>query len=170
MNLPVLLIFQLLIVPVIDNTASSTDSTYPSWSENFQTCGLAPDRMLWFRNLYLPNEADRTKWDNSPIFSPDETFQKVPDAWIGVCERDILRDEGIRYGDKLKKCGKKAEVVVYQNAPHQILAMDGKQTLILYSCHLIGFIRCSCLSRVSKAAVEIGPPTSKFGDNALMCF
>jgi len=86
--------------------------------------------MLWFRNLYLPNEADRTQWDSSPIFAPEETFQKVPNAWIGVCERDILRDEGVFYGEKLKKLGKKAEVVVYPNAPHAILAMDGKRTLI----------------------------------------
>ena len=129
MTPPVPLIFQLLVVPVTDNTASSTEGVYPSWSENIKTCGLVPDRMLWFRNLYLPNGADRTRWDNSPMFAPDESFQNVPNAWIGVCERDILRDEGVFYGEKLRKFGRKAEVVVYPNAPHAILAMDGEQTL-----------------------------------------
>ena len=124
---PVPLIFQLLVVPVTDNTA--TGKAYPSWLENIKTCGLVPDRMLWFRNFYLPNEADRTNWDSSPMFAPDETFQKVPNAWIGVCERDILRDEGVFYGEKLRKFGKKAEVVVHPNAPHPIMAMDGKQAL-----------------------------------------
>ena len=132
MNPPVPLAFQLLVVPVTDNSASSTGTDYPSWSENIKTCGLVPDRMLWFRNLYLPGEADRTKWDSSPMFAPDETFQKVPNAWIGVCERDILRDEGIFYGEKLRQFGKKAEVVVYPSAPHPILAMDGMQVLTLY--------------------------------------
>ena len=129
MTPPVPLIFQLLVVPVTDDTASSAKNVYPSWSENTRTCGLVPDRMLWFRNLYLPNEADRTKWDSSPMFAPSETFQKVPDAWIGVCERDILRDEGVFYGERLRKSDKKTEVMVYPNAPHAILAMDGGQTL-----------------------------------------
>ena len=132
MTPPVSLIFQLLVVPVTDNTASSTGNSYPSWSENIKTCGLVPDRMLWFRNFYLPNEADRTKWDSSPMFAPDEIFQKVPNAWIGVCERDILRDEGVFYGEKLRRLGKKVEVVVYPNAPHPIMAMDGKQALTLF--------------------------------------
>ena len=66
------------------------------------------------------------------MFAPDETFKNVPNAWIGVCERDILRDEDVFYGEKLRKFGKKAEVVVYSNAPHAILAMDGEQTLILH--------------------------------------
>lgn len=130
MTPPAPLIFQLLVVPVTDNTASSTESIYPSWSENVKTCGLVPDRMLWFRNLYSPSEVDWTKWDNSPMFAPDETFQRVPNAWIGVCERDILRDEGVFYGEKLRRFGKKVEVVIYPNAPHAIMAMDGKHSSI----------------------------------------
>ena len=133
MTPPVSLIFQLLIVPITDNTASSTDSVYPSWSENAQTCGLVPDCMLWYRNLYLPNEADWAKWNSSPMFAPDESFQKIPDAWIGVCERDILRDEGVFYGEKLRRFGKKAEVVVYPNAPHVIMALDGKRVSTLWT-------------------------------------
>ena len=91
------------------------------------------------------------------MFAPDETFQKVPDAWIGVCERDILRDEGVFYGEKLRKFGKKAEVVVYQNAPHPIVIMDGEQTLpysVNYSqpTELTG---CVGLSRVSGIAILI---------------
>lgn len=100
MEPPVPLIFQLLIVPVTDNTASESGDVYPSWAENAKTVGLTYDRMLWFRNLYLPEGADRTKWDNSPIFAPDETFATVPNAWIGVGECDILRDEGVFYGEK----------------------------------------------------------------------
>ena len=130
MNPPVPLIFQLLVAPITDNT-SSTESIYPSWSENVKTCGLVPDCMLWFRNLYLPNEADWAKWDSSPMFASDESFRRAPNAWIGVCERDILRDEGVFYGEKLRKFGKKAEVVVYPNAPHAIMVMDGKRVLTL---------------------------------------
>ena len=124
---PVPLIFQLLVVPIMGNMTSSTERVYPSWSENIKTCGLVPGCMLWFHSLYLPNEADWAEWGGSPMFPPDETFRKVLNAWIGVCERDILRDEHIFYGEKLRKFGKKAEVVVYPGAPRAVMAMDGKR-------------------------------------------
>jgi acetyl esterase/lipase len=81
--------------------------------------------MLWFRNNYLPNMEDRFKWDNSPILAPEDMFSKAPKAWIGVTEMDILRDEGIAYGQKLKQAGVQVDVKVYEKAPHPIMAMDG---------------------------------------------
>lgn len=123
---PIPLVFQLLVVPVVDNTASTTDTRYPSWQENVNTIALVPAKMLWFRDNYSPNKEDWTKWDNSPIFAPEESFKKAPPAWIGVAELDILRDEGIAYGGKLKNAGVPVEVKVYKGAPHPIMAMDGK--------------------------------------------
>lgn len=121
---PIPLVVQLLIVPVTDNTASL--ETYKSWSENQLTPWLSPERMLWFRHNYLPNKKDWTNWDASPFFAPDELVSKTPKAWIGVGELDILRDEGIRYGEKLSKAGVEVETEVYKGAPHPIMAMDGK--------------------------------------------
>ncbi|KAI0778246.1 alpha/beta hydrolase fold-domain-containing protein [Trametes elegans] len=123
---PIPLTFQLLVVPVTDNTASTTDDRYPSWKENANTVALVPAKMIWFRHNYSPNKEDWAKWDNSPIFAPDEAFKKSPPAWIGVAELDILRDEGIAYGEKLKKAGVPVEIKVYKGAPHPIMAMDGK--------------------------------------------
>lgn len=80
---------------------------------------------MWFRNNYLPNEADWTKWDASPIFAPKELLAKTPKAWIAVCECDILKEEGEKYGEKLKEAGVDVEVRVYEGAPHPIMAMDG---------------------------------------------
>lgn len=82
--------------------------------------------MLWFRDNYLPNKEDYTKWDASPYFAPDALLAKVPKAWIAVCEADILREEGIAYGKKLISVGVEAEIEVYKGAPHPIMAMDGK--------------------------------------------
>lgn len=92
--------------------------------------------MIWFRTHYLPNEADWKNWDNSPIYAPDESFAKVPDAWIGVAELDILRDEGITYGDKLKNFGKNVETKIYKGAPHPIMAQDGTFSFRTASCTL----------------------------------
>jgi acetyl esterase/lipase len=81
--------------------------------------------MLWFRNNYLPVTEDRVKWDNSPIFAPDDIFSKAPKAWIGVTGIDILRDEGIAYGEKLKQAGVQVDVKVYEKVPHPTMALDG---------------------------------------------
>ncbi|GLB38127.1 putative lipase esterase [Lyophyllum shimeji] len=118
---PIPLVFQLLIVPVTDNTASATSL----WSENQHTPWLSPARMLWFRQNYLPNEADRTKWDASPLFAPAELLARAPGAWIGVAGLDILREEGVRYGERLRAEGVRVEVRVYEGAPHPVMAMDG---------------------------------------------
>ncbi|KAJ7134470.1 alpha/beta hydrolase fold-domain-containing protein [Mycena epipterygia] len=118
---PIPLVFQLLIVPVTDNTASVENL----WAENQLTPWLSPARMLWFRDNYLPNKEDYTKWDASPYFAPEALLAKVPKAWIAVCEADILRDEGIAYGKKLTSVGVEAEIEVYKGAPHPIMAMDG---------------------------------------------
>ncbi|RDB17250.1 hypothetical protein Hypma_001970 [Hypsizygus marmoreus] len=118
---PIPLLFQLLIVPVTDNTASTADL----WAENQHTAWLSPERMLWFRHNYLPNEEDRTKWDASPIFAPAELLEKVPKAWIAVAELDILKEEGVRYSENMREAGVEVEVAVYEGGPHPIMAMDG---------------------------------------------
>ncbi|KAH6901962.1 alpha/beta hydrolase fold-domain-containing protein [Coprinopsis sp. MPI-PUGE-AT-0042] len=106
---PIPVVFQLLIVPVTDNTASVEDR----WKANEKTAWLSPARMLWFKGNYLPKQADWTKWDASPIFAPTELLEGLPPACFLVAERDILYDEGV------------TEVLVYKNAPHPIMAMDG---------------------------------------------
>ncbi|KAL5495416.1 hypothetical protein ACEPAI_879 [Sanghuangporus weigelae] len=120
---PTPLTFQLLVVPVTDNTASESGA-HASWQENKNTPSLTPAKMLWFRDNYTPNPEDWKKWDNSPIFAPEESFKRVPDAWVAVAELDILRDEGIAYAEKIKNAGHNAEVKVYKGSPHPIMAMD----------------------------------------------
>ncbi|KZT65562.1 hypothetical protein DAEQUDRAFT_746971 [Daedalea quercina L-15889] len=121
---PIPLIFQLLIVPVVDNTASSSGVPFRSWAENKNTVQLTPARMLWFRDQYLPNHADRAAWQSSPIFAPDESFRKLPRACVMVMGLDILRDEALAYADKMERAGVDTEVMFYENAPHPILSMD----------------------------------------------
>lgn len=125
MNIPVPLLFQLLIVPVTDNTANVETSS--GWAENQFSPWLSPGRMLWFRINYLPNQEDLKKWDASPIFAPDDLLAKLPKSWIGVSELDILKEEGINYGEKMKKVGVEVEIKVYKGVPHPFMAMDGEE-------------------------------------------
>ena len=123
--LPNPLLFQILIVPVTDNTAS-VNGPHASWKENENTPALTPEKMTWFKMNYSPSPEDWMKWDNSPIVAPDELFAKCPNGWVGVCELDILRDEGIAYAEKLRKAGKEVEIRVFKGSPHPIMAMDGE--------------------------------------------
>jgi len=118
-------VYQLLIVPVTDNTATTSGETHRSWKDNEFTTWLPAAKMSWFRDQYLPKLEDRIKWDSSPHFAPAELFAKAPPAWIGVAELDVLRDEGLAFGDKLSNAGKEVEVQVYKASPHPIMAMDG---------------------------------------------
>jgi len=124
MNPPIPVIFQLLMVPVCDNTAS-VEGPYPSWNECQNTVWLNTGRMMWFRNYYLPNQEDLTKWDASPTFAPDEMLAKVAPAYVGIMELDVLRDEGIAYGERMQKLGVPVEIKVHKGVPHQVMAMDG---------------------------------------------
>lgn len=119
------IMFQLLIVPVTDNTAQLTGHPHTSWLENEHAASLTPAKMMWFRRNYLPNAEDWDKWDASPLLSTSHSFRGLPKAWIAVCDLDILRDEGLAYAERLREAGVDVEVVNYKRAPHPIMAMDG---------------------------------------------
>jgi acetyl esterase/lipase len=106
---------------VIDNTATAETA----WYANRNAPWLTPTRMTWYRNLYLPNQADSKNWAASPNLAPEDLIAKSPPSWIGVSEQDILAAEGIAYGEQLRKAGVSTEVKVYPGSTHSILALDG---------------------------------------------
>lgn len=114
-------LFQLLIVPVIDNTA--TIST--SWATSQHSPFLTPGRMGWYQDQYLPNHADRANWDVSPCFAPRETLALSPKTFIAIAECDLLAPEGLRYADLLRESGVEVETKVYKGATHSILVTAG---------------------------------------------
>lgn len=89
--------------------------------------------MIWYKINYAPNEQDWTKWECSPIYTPDEAFKRSPPAWICVAELDILRDEGLAYAEKLKSFGVPVTTMVYEGCPHPIMAMDGA-SMCFFAC------------------------------------
>jgi acetyl esterase/lipase len=113
---------QLLIVPVMDNTATvDSNETYRDFEF---TPALPAEKMLWYRRHYLPNTADWANPEASPLFYPVENFAKMPPAVVIVGGLDILRSEGESYARKLKAAGVKEEVHVMEGMPHPFLAMD----------------------------------------------
>jgi acetyl esterase/lipase len=139
--------YQVLIVPVTDNTVQEDGSSllpthHESWVKWKNTTPLVPGEMLWFRDYYLPDKSMWSHVDASPLLQRDmEVWSKLPDAWVGVAELDILRSEGEAYAQKLKEAGKNVELVVYKGkagrlqnggdthnmilgAPHSVFMMD----------------------------------------------
>lgn len=130
---PVRFRVQLLSVPVMDNTATVT--TNDSYRVCEHTPALPAAKMLWYRKHYLPNEADWTNPEASPLFYADD-FSRLPPALIMVGEFDVLRSEGEQYAEKLRKAGVEVDLQVMKGMPHPFLAMDdvlkeGKRSITL---------------------------------------
>lgn len=113
---------QLLSVPVTDNTATVTNNEAYWLYEH--TPALPAAKMLWYRNHYLPNEADRTHPEASPLFYTGD-WSLLPPALIMVGELDVLRTEGEQYAAKLQQAGVEVDLQVMKGMPHPFLAMDG---------------------------------------------
>lgn len=115
--------FQLMVVPVTDNSA--TAETQPSWGENEFTTQLPAEKMIWYRTLYLQKGGDEyTDPESSPLFYADKSFAKVPPCFIAAAECDVLRSEAEAYATKLKKNGVPTEIVIYKGMPHPVMVMD----------------------------------------------
>ena len=113
---------QLLIVPVMDNTASPENNA--SWKNSEFVPALSSEKMLWFRKHYLPIPETWALPESSPLLYKDG-WEKQPAALIVVGELDVLKDEGIAYGKKLTDAGVDVDLKIMAGMPHPFLAMDG---------------------------------------------
>ncbi|KAL1835343.1 hypothetical protein VTK73DRAFT_5754 [Phialemonium thermophilum] len=113
---------QLLSVPVTDNTADVNNNA--SWRENQHTPALPAPKMLWYRRHYLPNEADWSHPEASPLLWKGD-WSRLPPAVLVLGELDVLRTEGEQFAQKLRDAGVTAEVHVMRGQPHPFIAMDG---------------------------------------------
>ena len=126
---PIPVQFQILVVPVIDNTAT-VDGI---WSQNRNAPWLTPARMLWYRRMYLLNESDCARWEASPNLASKELLATSPKTWIAVSEQDLLAPEAQRYAEQLRMAwntkgieNMEVKVRVYGGSTHSVLAMSGQ--------------------------------------------
>ena len=110
------LVFQLLIYPATDLRMGSS-----SIEENAEGYGLTKRDMLWFRGHYLRSTADATDPLASPLLAPD--LRGVPPALIITAEYDPLRDEGERYGARLREAGVPVTISRYDGMIHGFTGM-----------------------------------------------
>lgn len=136
--------FQILVVPVTDNTAT-TESSETYKSREF-TAALPVEKMMWYRRHYLPNEKDWSTTEASPLLANTETFAKLPRALVVVAGLDVLRWEGEEYARRMEQAGVEAEVQVIEGVPHPFIVMDavlqkGKEGVDLVCDRLAAAVR-----------------------------
>ena len=89
---------------------------YPSLRENAVGYGLETAALKPFNAFYVDSGADPADPLVSPITREDLTG--LPTALIITAEHDPLRDEGERYGERLREAGVEATVSRYPGAGH----------------------------------------------------
>jgi acetyl esterase len=107
------LVYQVLVVPALVADGGATDSRR-DFARGYGLDGVA-DMVA----AYLPNSADRTRAWASPLLA--ERFDGLPPALILTAEFDPLRDEGERYGERLRDAGVVVTMQRYAGAIHGFL-------------------------------------------------
>ncbi|KAL8308932.1 hypothetical protein RB593_006981 [Gaeumannomyces tritici] len=114
---------QVLIVPVVDNTAQPNGER---WSVNGPTApGLTPTRMLWYRNMWLNSPADALNWDASVDRAPPELIARLPPSFVAIADQDLLAPEGEQFADLMAAAGVPVEKKIYKGCTHALLAYSG---------------------------------------------
>jgi acetyl esterase len=108
---------QSLVYPVADFRMGSE-----SYTKYATGCGiLTAGAMHWFRSHYLRTLDDATDWRASPLLAPDLTG--VAPAIVIAAECDVLHDEGLAYGERLKAAGVPVERHEYAGMIHAFFGM-----------------------------------------------
>ncbi len=108
---------QSLVYPVADFRMASD-----SYKKYATGCGiLTAEAMKWFRGHYLSRMDEALDWRASPVLAPN--FAGVAPAIIIAAECDVLHDEGVDLGDKLKAAGVPVERHEYAGMIHAFFGM-----------------------------------------------
>ena len=108
---------QSLVYPVADFRMGSE-----SYEKYASGCGiLTAGAMQWFRGHYLRTMDDAEDWRASPLLAPN--VAGVAPAIVIAAECDVLHDEGLAYGERLKAAGVPVERHEYAGMIHAFFGM-----------------------------------------------
>ena len=107
---------QVLIYPVTDANVDR-----PSYLDPENQLLLTRDSMIWFFDHYIPDPAQRTEPDASPIYTED--LSGLPPAVVLTAEHDPLRDEGEEYVQRLEDAGVEVNFQRHKGQMHAFFAL-----------------------------------------------
>jgi acetyl esterase len=104
---------QVLITP--GTTAFADTASHARFGE-----GYLLDHALieWFFSHYLSHE-ERADWRFAPLHA--DRFDGLAPAWLGLAECDPLVDEGIAYGDALRRAGVPVQLELWKGVTHNFI-------------------------------------------------
>ena len=105
---------QLLLYPVTTHCTADM----PSYAENAEGFGLTRATMEWFWGHYA-DPAAATNPHAAPLIAAD--LARLPPALIQVAEYDPLRDEGIRYAQRLAEAHVRTDLSQWEGMNHGFL-------------------------------------------------
>jgi acetyl esterase len=109
---------QLLLYPVTDATMAS-----PSLDELAEGRMLTRGALEWMYDQYLPPGRDRSDPSASPLLA--ESLAGLPPAVIVTAGNDPLRDDGVRYAERLKEAGVGVRHLSYPGTIHSFMLYAG---------------------------------------------
>ncbi len=103
---------QILIYPWLDLTL--TGDSIQEFAAGF---GLTQEKLVWYRNHYLP---ENVLTFNDPKISPlfESNFTNQPPTFIGTAACDVVRDDGERFANKLGQAGNSVSLKRYDGMIH----------------------------------------------------
>ena len=102
---------QVLLYPVTDLNFNT--KSYIEFAEGY---GLEKKDMEWFANHYVTCDEEKNHPYIAPLKAKD--LSQLPPAFIIVAENDVLRDEGIAYGNLLTEWGNNVELHIAKGLVH----------------------------------------------------
>lgn len=110
---------QMMFVPVTDLRSMRTAS-HIEFAEGLFLTGK---HMRWYREHYVPNEADRANPYASPLAAED--LSGLPPAYVAVAGFDPLRDEGEAYARRLAEAGVEVTLRRHEGLVHPFANSTG---------------------------------------------
>lgn len=109
------LVFQLLLVPVLDFQVNT-----PSWKD-YDGYMMTREEFLICRDFYLSHENEQVHPYAAPLLAPD--LHGLPPALIITAECDPVRDGGEYYGQRLLSAGVPTTISRYNGMVHGFMGM-----------------------------------------------
>jgi acetyl esterase len=110
--------FQALLYPVTD-PAMDTES----YRENADDPFLSADEMVWYWAQYGDGKAPD---DPRAALSTATDLRGLPPTYLLLAGFDPLRDEGLAFGEALRRAGVPVRIHEYQDMPHGFLLFAGR--------------------------------------------